>query len=73
MSDDTPQGYRRPRAKNRVADFLMDLAFNFTGPAQASRDDSPPRGPRTEEEARSGFGEFERVSVDGKSYLVKRR
>lgn len=70
--DDTPRGYQRPRSKHKFVDMLLDMAFSFTGPAQATRDDAPVRGPRTDEEAQAGFGEYARVTVDGKTYLVRR-
>ncbi len=53
-------------------DLLLDAAFSFTGPAQVTSDEAPPRGPRTEEEARTGYAQWERVTVGGHTYLVER-
>jgi hypothetical protein len=71
--EDLPTHLQRPRSKNRLLDVLLDAAFSFTGPAQVMDDDTPQRGPRTEEEARSGYGQWDRVTVGGHSYLVERR
>ena len=70
---DTPRSLRRPRSRNRLVDLLLDAAFSFTGPAQVTADETPPRGPRTEEEARAGYAQWERVTIGGHSYLVERR
>lgn len=70
---DTPRSTRRPRSKHKLVDLFLDAAFSFTGPAQVSHDDAPARGARTEEEARSGYGTWERVTVGGHSYLVEKR
>jgi len=76
MVDDeaaTPRSTRRPRSKHKLVDLFLDAAFSFTGPAQVSYDEEPPRGARTAEEARRGYGTWERVTVGGHSYLVERR
>lgn len=70
--DDLPRSVRRPRSRNKFFDLFLDAAFSFTGPAQVSYDDAPPRGPRTEEEARAGYAQWERVTVGGHTYLVER-
>ncbi|MBB2901167.1 hypothetical protein FHR75_001955 [Kineococcus radiotolerans] len=69
----TPRSLQRPRSRNRFVDLFLDAAFSFTGPAQVSRDEEPPRGPRTEEEARAGYAQWERVTRGGHTYLVERR
>lgn len=71
--DHQPRSVLRPRSRFKVVDLVLDAVFNFTGPAQVSFDDTPPRGPRTEDEARSGFGDWERVTVGGHTYLVEKR
>ena len=75
--DDTrglPAHLQRPRSKNKWIDLVLDAVFSFTGPAQVSgADEGPQRGPRTEEEARSGYAHWERITVGGHSYLVERR
>ena len=68
----TPRSTRRPRSRHKLVDLFLDAAFSFTGPAQVSYDDAPPRGPRTDEEARSGYGTWQRVTVGGHSYLVEK-
>lgn len=70
--DDLPRSVRRPRSRFKLVDMALDAVFNFTGPAQVSYDDTPPRGPRTEDEARAGFGEWERKTIGGHTYLVQR-
>ncbi|NAZ81239.1 hypothetical protein GTR02_05365 [Kineococcus sp. R8] len=69
----TPRSIRRPQSRFRLVDLFLDAAFSFTGPAQVSFDDAPARGARTEEEARAGYGGWERVTIDGHSYLVEKR
>jgi hypothetical protein len=69
----TPRSTRRPRSRHKLVDLFLDAAFSFTGPAQVSYDEEPPRGPRTEEEAQRGYGTWERVTVGGHSYLVEKR
>ncbi len=70
----TPRSLRRPRSRFRLVDLVLDAAFTFTGPAQVHHDEAPPRGPRTEEEARAGYGRWERVTdATGHTYLVERR
>ncbi|GAB3259736.1 hypothetical protein GCM10027586_19560 [Kineococcus gypseus] len=74
--DDTrglPAHLQRPRSRNRWIDLLLDAAFSFTGPAQVSEEEGPQRGPRTPEEASRGYAQWERVTVDGHTYLVERR
>ena len=56
-----------------LRDLFLDAAFSFTGPAQVGEYEGPQRGPRTEEEARRGFATWERVTVNGHSYLVESR
>lgn len=78
MSFDVTRGLpghlQRPRSRNRWVDLVLDAAFSFTGPAQVSGDhEEPQRGPRTAEEAARGYAQWERVTVDGHSYLVERR
>ena len=68
----TPRSLQRPRSRNRLVDLLLDAAFSFTGPAQVTSDETPPRGPRTEEEARAGYAQWERVTIGGHTYLVER-
>ncbi|GAA4977926.1 hypothetical protein [Kineococcus glutinatus] len=71
---DVPFYYRRPRSKRGWVDALFQGMFTFTGPAHATYDPTPPRGPRTEEEAAAGYGEWDRVTnPDGTSFLVPRR
>lgn len=70
---DTPRSLSRPRSKHKLLDLFLDAVFSFTGPAQVSYDDAPARGPRTEEEAQRGYGSWERVTIDGHSYLVEKR
>ena len=69
----TPRSLSRPRSKHKLLDLFLDAAFSFTGPAQVSFDDGPARGPRTAEEAKQGYGSWERVTVGGHSYLVEKR
>ncbi|NAZ87188.1 hypothetical protein [Kineococcus indalonis] len=75
--DDTrglPKNLQRPRSKHKWIDLMLDAAFSFTGPAQVSaEDEGPQRVGRTEEEARSGYGQWERITVGGHSYLVERK
>jgi len=71
--DDKPRSVRRPTSRFKLIDLVLDAAFSFTGPAQVSFDDTPPRGPRTDDEARRGFGDWERVTVGGHTYLVEKR
>ncbi|WP_432510687.1 hypothetical protein [Kineococcus sp. SYSU DK001] len=69
----TPRNLRRPRSRNKFFDLFLDAAFSFTGPAQVSHEEGPQRGPRTDEEARAGYAQWERVTRGGHSYLVERR
>ncbi|PRY14138.1 hypothetical protein [Kineococcus rhizosphaerae] len=69
----TPSALRRPTSKNKWVDLVLDAVFSFTGPAQVTHEEGPQRGPRTDEEATAGYGEWDRVVVDGHSYLVPRR
>lgn len=74
VSRGLPSHLQRPRSRNKWIDLVLDAAFSFTGPAQVSGvDEGPQRGPRTEEEASEGFAQWDRVTVDGHSYLVERR
>jgi hypothetical protein len=68
----TPTRLRRPTSKNKVVDLFLDAVFSFTGPAQVTHEEGPQRGPRTEEEARAGYAQWERVTRGGHSYLVER-
>lgn len=70
--EDVPYGYRRPRSKNKFVDLLLDAVFNFTGPAQATHDSTPMRTGRTAKEAKEGYAQWQRVTVDGKTYLVQK-
>ena len=72
QTDALPASLQRPRSRNKLVDLLLDAVFSFTGPAQVGRHEGPQRGPRTEEEARAGYGQWERVTVGGHSYLVER-
>jgi hypothetical protein len=69
----TPRSTSRPRSRYKLLDLFLDAAFSFTGPAQVSYDDAPARGPRTAEEAARGYGDWERVTVGGHTYLVEKR
>ncbi|WP_432562481.1 hypothetical protein [Kineococcus sp. SYSU DK003] len=69
----TPRSLQRPRSKNKFIDLILDAAFSFTGPAQVSHEEGPQRGPRTEEEARAGYAQWDRVTVNGHTYLVERK
>ncbi|WP_432483436.1 hypothetical protein [Kineococcus esterisolvens] len=70
---DVPYHYRRPRSKHRWVDVFLDGWFSFVGPAQGLIDRTPPRGPRTPQEATAGYGEWDRVTTaDGKTFLVPR-
>ena len=73
MDDSTPRSLQRPRSRHRLVDLALDAVFSFTGPAHVSYDDTPPRGPRTQEEARAGYAQWERVTRGGHTYLVERR
>ncbi|WP_432544144.1 hypothetical protein [Kineococcus sp. SYSU DK002] len=68
----TPRNLRRPTSKNKFVDLFLDAVFSFTGPAQVSHEEGPQRGPRTDEEARAGYAQWERVTRGGHSYLVER-
>lgn len=68
-----PRNLQRPRVKNRFFDLFLDAAFSFTGPAQVGEYEGPQRGPRTEEEASRGYAQWERVTVNGHSYLVENK
>ncbi|MFB9375903.1 hypothetical protein ACFFKU_16685 [Kineococcus gynurae] len=70
--EELPRSLRRPRSRNRFVDLFLDAAFTFTGPAQVGAGEGPQRGPRTEEEARAGYGEWDRVTRGGHTYLVPR-
>ncbi|WP_432502919.1 hypothetical protein [Kineococcus arenarius] len=72
-TDGLPRSLQRPRAKNRWVDLVLDAFFSFSGPAQVSAEEGPQRGPRTEEEARAGYAQWERVTVGGHTYLVERK
>ncbi|WP_432560881.1 hypothetical protein [Kineococcus sp. SYSU DK003] len=67
-----PRTLQRPRSRNKFVDLFLDAAFSFTGPAQVGQYEGPQRGPRTEQEARSGYAQWERVTVGGHTYLVER-
>ena len=71
--DTLPSHLQRPRSKHRWLDVLLDAAFSFTGPAQVMDDETPQRGGRTEEEARQGYAQWDRVTVGGHTYLVERK
>ncbi|GAA0297743.1 hypothetical protein [Kineococcus aurantiacus] len=68
-----PKNLQRPRSRNRFLDLFLDAAFSFTGPAQVGAYEGPQRGPRTPEEASTGYGQWERVTVGGHTYLVEKR
>lgn len=75
--DDTrglPQNLQRPRSKHRLIDLALDAVFSFTGPAQVSgENEGPQRTGRTADEAQAGYAQWERVTVNGHSYLVERK
>ena len=68
---DIPYHYRPPRSRHRWVDVLLQGSFAVGGPAQGFGPSLPERGPRTAEEASSGFGEWDRVTgADGATFLV---
>ena len=70
---DVPYYYRRPRSRYRWVDAVLEGWFAFVGPAQGVVDRTPPRGPRTPEEAAAGYGDWERTTTpDGRTFLVPR-
>ncbi|PPK93130.1 hypothetical protein CLV92_11147 [Kineococcus xinjiangensis] len=66
-----PYHYRPARSRHRWVDVLLQGSFALGGPAQGVSPRLPERGPRTPEEAASGFGEWDRVTAaDGATFLV---
>jgi hypothetical protein len=55
----------------RFVDLFLDAVFSFTGPAQVGSHEGSIRGARTEQEAREGYAQWKRVTVNGHTYLVE--